>query len=136
MGNVETAAAIYQAFGQGNVPAILDRLSDEVQWDVWDPASPVQDEIPYIVPRAGKDGVQAFFACILNDLEFHNFDVANLLEGGDQISAVINFDITVKATGKRLQDLEIHLWTFGADGKVTQFRHVFDTAKHAEAWRT
>jgi uncharacterized protein len=136
MGNTETVAAIYQAFGQGDVPAILDRLSDDVQWDVWDPESPVQQEVPYIVPRSGKEGVRAFFACILNDLEFHKFDVANILEGGVQAAALINFDITVRTTGKRLQDLEVHVWTFGADGKVAAFRHVFDTAKHAEAQRT
>jgi hypothetical protein len=34
-----------------------------------------------------------------------------------------------------LRDLEIHLYAFGSDGKVTAFRHVFDTAKHAEAQR-
>ncbi len=135
MGNVETISAIYDAFGRGDVPAILAQLSDDVQWDVWDPTSPVQDEIPYIVPRTGKEGVEAFFACILNDLEFHKFDVANILDSGDQSAALIHFDITVKATGKRLQDLEVHVWTFGRDGKVTAFRHVFDTAKHAEAQR-
>jgi ketosteroid isomerase-like protein len=135
VGQAETLRAIYEAFGRGDVPAILDRLSDDVAWDVWKHASPVQDVIPYIAPRTGKEGVQAFFACVLNDLEFHQFDVANIMQGGDQCAAAIDFDITVKATGKRIQDLEMHLWTFGPDGKVTAFRHVFDTAKHVEAQR-
>jgi uncharacterized protein len=134
MGNVETIEAIYEAFGRGDVPAILDQLSDDVRWDVWDQASPVQDEIFYIRPRTGKDGVDEFFAS-LADLEFHKFEVLNILSGGEHAVAVIDFDITVKPTGKRLRDLEIHLYAFGSDGKVTAFRHVFDTAKHAEAQR-
>jgi uncharacterized protein len=136
MGNVETISAIYEAFGRGDVPAILDRVSDDVRWDVWDPTSPAQEEIPYIAPRTGKEGVQAFFGCVFNDLEFHEFDVVNILAGDAQVAAIIKFDMTVTITGKRLQDVEVHVWTFGADSKVVDFRHVFDTAKHLEAQRT
>jgi hypothetical protein len=35
----------------------------------------------------------------------------------------------VKATGKPAKVLEIHLWTFGPDGKVTRFLHAVD--RHA-----
>ena len=30
--NIETATRMYQAFGRGNVEAILDRVTDDVDW--------------------------------------------------------------------------------------------------------
>jgi len=30
--NIETATQMYQAFGRGNVEAILDRVTDDVDW--------------------------------------------------------------------------------------------------------
>ena len=35
----------------------------------------------------------------------------------------------MKPTGKGVEALEIHLWTFGEDGKVTRFFHCID--RHA-----
>ena len=33
MSNIETVKSIYEAFGRGDVPAILDKLADDVDWD-------------------------------------------------------------------------------------------------------
>jgi len=41
----------------------------------------------------------------------------------------------VKATGKTLRDLEVHLWTFDDAGRVVRFRHVVDTHAHHLAAR-
>lgn len=48
-------------------------------------------------------------------------------------AVLIEVDLTVKATGKRLRDEEIHLWEFGPDGKVVSLRHFLDTAKAIDA---
>ena len=50
-------------------------------------------------------------------------------------SAVRQFEGVVKATGRRIRDLEMHLWTFAPDGKVARFRHVVDTHQHVTAYR-
>jgi hypothetical protein len=50
----------------------------------------------------------------------------NFLSGGDQVAVPINVEATVRATGKPVEVLEIHLWTFGDDGKVTRFFHSID----------
>jgi ketosteroid isomerase-like protein len=34
MGNLEVVQEIYEAFGRGDVPAILDHLADDVGWDL------------------------------------------------------------------------------------------------------
>ena len=66
-------------------------------------------------------------------MEITGFEVSNLLEGGDQVAAVVELSGTVKATGISVTNDEMHLWTFGADGLVTEFRHHIDTAQHAQA---
>ena len=33
--NVETVNKIYVAFGNGDIPAILECLSENVQWEKW-----------------------------------------------------------------------------------------------------
>ena len=44
--------------------------------------------------------------------------------------ALIRLDATVRATGKRVKDLEAHLFTFDDAGRVTRFRHFVDTHQH------
>jgi uncharacterized protein len=47
-------------------------------------------------------------------------------------------EFVIEATppgGFRYRDEEMHLWTFGPDGKVTRLRHYLDTAKHIKAAR-
>ena len=45
--------------------------------------------------------------------------------------ALIDATFTVKATGKTVEQLdEAHIWRFGPDGKVVNFRHRVDTHAH------
>jgi uncharacterized protein len=132
--NIETVQAIYEAFGRGDIPAILEMQSDEVTWESWDGPNAGQDAgVPWLRVRRGKEGVGAFFQDLAEGLEFHGFEPRNLLEGGNQVAATIAFDATAKATGERFQDEEIHLWTFDDAGKATGMRHYVDTAKHIAA---
>ena len=133
MSNIDTVAAVYEAFGKGDIPAILERLADDVQWDMWEPTSKALDgTIPYLVPRKGPGEVAEFFGT-LADVEFHAFEPLTIAGSGDTVIATIKLGATVKATGKRVDDFEVHVWTFDADGKVTSLRHVIDTLKHYEA---
>jgi uncharacterized protein len=132
--NIATVQSIYEAFGRGDVPAILDLLSDDVTWEQWDGRNAGQDaDVPWLRARSGKDGVGTFFQDLAEGLEIHSFEPRNLLEGGSQVAATIAIDGTAKATGERFQDEEIHLWTFDDAGKVTGMRHYADTAKHIRA---
>ena len=134
MRNVQTVQAIYEAFGRGDVPAILDLMSESVVWEEWEGANGGQDAgVPWLVRRSGKDGVAEFFEVLAETLEVHSFQPVNLLEGGNQVAATISIDGTATKTGERFQDEEIHLWTFDEAGKVSGMRHYSDTAKHIKA---
>ena len=49
------------------------------------------------------------------------------------VAVPIHLELRVKSTGKIIKDLEAHLWTFDADGKVTRMRHLADTQQFALA---
>jgi uncharacterized protein len=125
MSNVETVQTIYEAFGRGDVPAILDRLADDVAWDQDAPGY----GIAIFEPGVGKGHAQRFFEAVFEGLEFSRFEPTNFLDGGDQVAVPINVELEVKSTGKVVEAHEIHLWTFGDDGKVSRFFHCVD--RHA-----
>jgi len=133
MSNQETVQQIYAAFGRGDVPAILDRLAPEVRWDHWPDGSGAQRHgVPWLEARTGPDEVGAFFRTVAA-LEFHRFEPTALIGDGDRVAALIDVDVSVRATGERFRDVELHLWSFDSDGRVAEFRHFVDTAKHVEA---
>lgn len=126
MSNLKTVQDIYAAFGAGDVPAILDKLADNVEWDT-DARSDVG---PFIVARRGKDGAGKFFAA-LAAADFTKFEPTALLESGNVVVALVDVDFTVKATGKTVSQLdEVHIWRFDNDGNVASFRHRVDTHAH------
>lgn len=124
MTHTERVQAIYAAFGRGDVDTILSYLSDDVAWD--------QDAPGYglamFEPRSGKAQVPGFFQA-LQEVEFLQFEPLNFLTGGNQVAVPVRVAVKVKATGKVAEALEIHLFTFGEDGKVARFFHCID--RHA-----
>ena len=134
MSNVQTVQAIYEAFGRGDVPAILERLAEDVQWEHHPAGNRAQDhDVPYMRRRSGREGAGGFFQDVDADFEMHSFNPHSFLEGDGLVAAVIEYDLTVKATGKRVRDEEVHVWEFDAEGNVSAYRHFLDTAKAIEA---
>lgn len=129
MSNLETVQTIYSAFGRGDVPAILDHLADNVEWD----ADGNSHGIPILEHRVGKEQVTGFFAA-LQTVEFLHFEPLNFLSGGNQVAVPIQLRLKVKETGEEIQELEIHLWTFGAEGKVARFFHCLDRHSLVKAY--
>jgi uncharacterized protein len=134
MSNQETVRDIYAAFGRGDIPAILDTLADDVCWDhLPDGGGAQRHDVPWLRERTGRDDVAGFFEA-LGALEFHVFAPTVILADGDTVVALIDEDVTVRATGERFRDAAAHVWSFGPDGRVIAFRHLTDTVKHVEAY--
>ena len=128
MNHLETVRDIYTAFGRQDVPAILERLAPDVDWEY-----AYRDEgVPWLLPRHGREGALAFLQS-LSALQLTKFDVQHVLGEGNLVVALINVEGVVVATGKRLvEENEVHLWFFNERGLVQRFRHVADTLQH---WR-
>lgn len=127
---VTVVQSIYEAFGRGDVPAIIELLHPDVEWE----HDTIDHGIPWLVARKGREEVVKFFES-LSAIEFHHFEPVSYCEGPDQVAAFVRTDLTVKATGKRVVDLEGHLFTFAPDGRVGRFRHFIDTHQHITATR-
>jgi uncharacterized protein len=126
MSNLATIQALYEDFGKGDIPAILDKLADNVEWESWEDNRAQQAGVPWLQNKTGKAGVVEFFQ-VVSTLGVNRFEVLSLLEGKNQIAAEV-----VIGTESYV-DEEIHLWDFDADGKITRMRHYVDTAKHIAA---
>ena len=128
--HVATVRSLYEAFGRGDVPTIIDALADDVEWE----AGAVDHGLPLLAPGRGKEHVTAFFSQ-LADVEFKRFEPRLLFGSGDHVMAVIAVEFLVPKTGHSVrEDAEGHLWTFGPDGRVAAFRHYVDTLQHSRAW--
>lgn len=127
MRNIETVQQIYQAFGTGDVPSILARMAPDVEWERW-----VQPpRAPWLQARRGPDGVGAFFGALAEHLEFLDFGVDDLLDGGDVVVALVRLRVRHRQTGRELTTVdEPHVWRFDAAGRVVRFRHAIDPAPH------
>lgn len=124
-------AEIYQAFRRGDVPAILDRLADDVQWEHWTSWTPHAAGVSWLQPRSGKAGALEFFQ-IVGTWTIRDFQVLDLLASGSQVAAEIVIEVQLPS-GTIYRDEELHLWTFDDAGKVARFRHYVDTARHIAA---
>jgi ketosteroid isomerase-like protein len=134
MSNIATVQEIYAAFGRSDIPAILDRLADDVCWDhLPDGGGAQRHDVPWLRERTGRDDVAGFFEA-LDALDFHVFAPTAILGDGDTVVALIDEDVTVRATGERFRDATAHVWSFAPDGRVIAFRHLTDTVKHVEAY--
>jgi uncharacterized protein len=119
--NVATVGAIYEAFGKGDIPSVLNCLSDDVQWEQWDDNSAQKSGVPWLQARKGKEGALEFFK-IVGGFTIKDFRVLSLMANESQVAAEIIFEADVPATGGYFRDEEVHLWTFDEQGKVIRMR--------------
>ena len=131
--HVETVTRIYEAFGRGDIPTVLDHLADDVAWESWTDNTAATRGVPWMQPRQGKAGAAAFFTGLASQLQVTEFSVLSIMGSGDQVAVELVIAANVLATGRSYRDEEMHLWTFDEAGRVTRLRHYADTAKHIVA---
>jgi len=132
--HLAAVSAIYEAFGRGDVDAIMERLADDVRWEDWSDNTAQAEGVPWLQPRSGKAGVLEFFQ-IVSGFTIREFRVLSLMAGGNQVAAEIVIEAEVHGPGGHFRDEEMHLWTFDSSGKVARLRHYVDTAKAIAAAR-
>ena len=131
--NLATVTAIYEAFGKGDIPTILDQMAADIQWESWADNDGQQAGVPWLQARQGKEGVLAFFQYLGTQMQITEFQVLSIMDGGQQIAVELTIAVNLPALGTHHRDEEIHLWSFNSEGKVSRLRHYTDTAKHIAA---
>jgi uncharacterized protein len=125
--NVATVMALYEAFGRGDVEFIVDQLDADVEWE----SNGMDHGVPWLVPGRGHDHVRGFFGRLAETVELEVFEPGEPLTNERQVAVPVRARGRVKATGKTFaDDPELHLWTFGPDGRVVSFKHLADTHQH------
>lgn len=128
--NLATIRKIYEAFGRGDVPAILEHISPEVHWEFGTP----DHGIPWLVQGRGREGVLSFFQAVGAELAFERFEVLAVMGEGEWVVGLIHLEAVAKRTGKRFrEECEAHIWRFDPQGRVIGMRHAADTATHLAA---
>lgn len=127
--HVATVAAIYEAFGRGDVDTILEHLADDVEWE----AGARDTGLDYLRERHGKQEVAGFFSALAANVVLTHFEPLALCAAGDYVTVPVRHAGSIVGGGDVPLTTEVHVWQFGSDGKVVSFRHVLDFAIHERA---
>ena len=129
--NVALVKGIYEAFGAGDVPAVLGAMSGDI---VWNEAEnfPLADRNPYVGPDAIVQGV---FARLGSDWEGFTVVPEEYLDAGDTVVMLGRYRGTCRATGRAVNAQLAHVWRIEA-GKAKSFRQLTDTLQFALATAT
>jgi ketosteroid isomerase-like protein len=123
--NIKTIARAYEAFGRGDVAAILDMVTDDVDWGA-EAANP--DGAPWYGLRHGRDAVARFFLDYGSAVEVEEFTPVSFAANDTDVFSLVRCRARSRATGKPVaMDLH-HYFTF-RDGKIAYFRGTEDTAQ-------
>lgn len=117
----DTVGKIYDAFGTGDMATVLGAMDPKIDWQ--EPASlPFENQIG---PQAVAENV---FAVLGEKLQDFSVTPREVIDGGDIVAVVGRYTGRGAANAVELDADFVHVWRFGADGKVAGFRTYTDTA--------
>jgi ketosteroid isomerase-like protein len=128
--NVALVQSAYAAYARGDISAVLDVLTPDVDWhSVGRP-----EDFPALGPRKGLAAVQDFFNTVGQHIQFSEFSPQDFYADRDKVFVLGHYAVTVKKTGRTFSSDWVHIFSFRG-GRVAQFREFLDTAKLASAFR-
>ena len=128
MTNKQITQDVYRYFGEGNVNAILDLLTDDVKWTCPGP----NEILPYAREYNGKQEVADFFRLIGENKDFPKFEPREFIAEGDKVVALGYWDAISKKTGKPYSGHWAMVFYF-RDEKISEHREYYDTYGEAMA---
>jgi len=130
--NIQLVQKLYAAFGKGDVPTLLEHMSDDVEWGVEAKAS---TEVPWHGTGKGKKFAADFFAKLAKECTFTRFEPSGFLGSEDAAASLVSFDATLNKNGRKLSQNVIHHFTI-KNGRVTRWRGWEDTAYTKSLWNS
>ena len=128
--NIKTIQTMYEAFGRGDVGAILDKVTDDVDWA----AEAAETGAPWYGVRHGKKDVTSFFEAYGSAMDVAEFTPVAFAANDSEVLSVVRCRARARATGKAI-DMNLHHFFRFSDGKVSYFRGSEDTAQSQAALR-
>jgi ketosteroid isomerase-like protein len=114
--NVALLRGTYDAFGRGDIPAVMAAFADDIEWHV-------PRAVPHGMEAHGKEEVGRFFQGLAATWADFGVETDDYVASGDRVC------VTGRATG-RLNDTTtgygfVHSWTV-ADGACVRFDEYVD----------
>jgi steroid delta-isomerase-like uncharacterized protein len=128
-GNLNVINTAYEAFSNGDIPAVLATFDDNIVWNEAE-GNELADKNPYKGPQAVADGVfgrviEKWDGFTLKNIELHEMS-------NNQVLATLRYNATHKKTRKKIDTQVAHLWTL-QDGKIIGFQQYVDTKQLDQA---
>jgi len=118
--NVEAVRRIYQATNDGDLPSVLNMLSEDVELFLFGSA-----KVPWAGHWRWRQGAEQFLIAMGKAAEVR--DTPEVLVGaGDLVIAIHRPRVRIRATGRDADFNCVHVWTF-RNGLVVRMREYADT---------
>jgi uncharacterized protein len=124
--NIKIIQGVYEAFGRGDVAAILDAVADDVDWA----AEAASSVAPWYGVRHGRNEVAKFFEDFGSTMEVEEFTPVSFAANDTDVHTVVWFRARSRATGTSVSMNLHHFFTF-REGKIAYYRGSEDTAQTA-----
>ncbi len=121
MSNKGLIQKMYADFQIGNVPEILNAMSEDVHIH-----TPGPESISWAGKYEGKSGALTFFQNVGSSTEYSRFELQDLIEEGDKVVARGSADFTSRATNKSGSADWIMIWTI-KEHKASAVTNLWDT---------
>ena len=125
--NVAVVRGLYEAFGRGDVPAVLGQMDQGIEWNEAENFI-YADRNPYMGPQAVLEGV---FIRLGSEWEGFTVTPEEWLDAGDRIVVLGTYSGTHKATGRQVRAQFAHIWSV-REGSVVRFQQYTDTKQFAD----
>jgi len=112
---------IYESFGKGDIPAIIDCMTEDITWDA--SQNPV---LPERKVYKGKQSIPLFFKQVAETMDITVFEPQNSFERENVFFVNGQFVYTLKKDNSRWRADWTMRWQFRGD-KVERFNEYFET---------
>ncbi|MGC2656563.1 MAG: nuclear transport factor 2 family protein [Bryobacteraceae bacterium] len=126
--NVALVKKAFEAFGRGDVQAILDFSSNDSELYF-----PGPDVIPYAGRKRGRSEMQTFFDSLITTQKNVNLSIDQFVAQDNAVVAIGRYTGQVKSTGKSI-DTPVVLAFHIEGGKITRHLLMSDTAAIASSY--
>lgn len=123
--NTAQITKIFEAFGRGDVPFILDQLTDDARF-----VGHLDATVPWAGAYTGKQEVARYFQAMGTSIEVGAHPVTTIVAQGDTVVATGDVSFTVRASGRAGSSEWVYIFTL-ADGRVRSFDQFNDTGLQA-----
>jgi hypothetical protein len=126
--NTKRVTSIFEAFASGEIPSILDHLSEDARF-----VSHLDPIVPWAGEFTGKHEVARFFQRLGSSVEVVDHPVKTVVAQGDTVVASGDVSFRVRATGKAGSSSWVYIFKL-ANGQVHRYDQ-FNDAVLTEAFR-